>query len=169
MNPGKSWGYMNSSGAEPDRAFPITQYQGPLFYNSDGKGWWWSLLCMTGTPPDFYLSPWWCQVSKVQESSGGGSCGYSGRSCSGWSNIAGSCKCILSWHWSLRRRSHKLLEVKGSYKSWRQEQNWHLCCLLSQIYWDVSYTIEFYSVKFSSFPWVFKCVYSCITTTTINT
>ena len=36
------------------------------------------------------------QVSKVQESSGGGSCGYSGRPCSGWSNIAGSCKCILS-------------------------------------------------------------------------
>jgi len=30
MNPGKSWGYMNSSGAEPDRAFSITQYQGPL-------------------------------------------------------------------------------------------------------------------------------------------
>ena len=45
---------------------------------------------MTGTPPDFHLTPWWCQVSKVQESSGGRSRGHSGRPCSGWRNAAGS-------------------------------------------------------------------------------
>ena len=63
----------------------------------------------------------------------------------------------------------QLLGVKGSSKSWRKQQNWRLCCLLSQVYWDVSYTIELFSLKFSSFLWVFKHAYSCITTTTINT